>query len=186
MSDRPDDPLETHFEDVGSLTPPRWKGRLVRFLFGAWLLLGLSNLLFEGWAALVRTGAPERWEWWAFMAVGFGLLPYVVNIGFSRSWRRKPQIVLGIGLALAIVVDLVVFGTWWAPPLGALVWVWLVYFSAHLGGSFVVSAIIATPGCEMRAFPHLWTRLTGRDTKEHYGPGFIDTVDRWEAGGRAP
>lgn len=182
MTERPADPLETHFESKGSLAPPRWKGRLVRLLFGAWLLLGLYNLLSEGWGALVDASPPSRWEWWAFMAVGFWLLPYVVNIGFTRSWRRRPQIVLAAALAAAVIADLVFYGTWWAPPLGTLVWTWLVYFSFHLGASFVVSALTATPGCEMRALPHLWTRLTGRDTKEHYCPGFIDTVDRWEAG----
>jgi hypothetical protein len=137
-------------------------------------------LIRYGWDVLVDATPPSTWEWWAFMALGFWLLPYVVNIGFTRSWRRKPQIVLAIALALGVVVDLVLYGTWWAPPLGALVWVWLVYFSAHLGGSFLVSALIATPGCEMRSLTHLWTRLTGRDTQEHYCPGFIDSIDRWE------
>ncbi len=181
MSDRPSDPLETHFEPAGSLDPPGPIGRLLRLAIGLWLLLALSNLLFGGWSALVSEGAPTRWEWWLFMAVAFWLLPPVVNIGFTRSWRRKPQAVLAVALGSAVVADLVLYGTWWAPPLGALVWLWLVYFSAHLGGAFVLSAIIATPGCEMRAFPQLWTRLTGRETKEHYCPSFIDRLDHWEA-----
>lgn len=87
--------------------------------------------------------------------------------------------VLAISAGL-IAVDLAVWGTWWAPPLGTFLLVWLAYFSAHLGLSFVVSAVIATPGCEMRSLPHLWTLITGRATKEHYCPGPLDPIDRWE------
>ena len=50
------------------------------------------------------------------------------------------------------------------------------------GISFVLSAALATPGCEMRAIPHLWTIVTGRATKEHYCPGFLDGLDKWELG----
>ena len=32
----------------------------------------------------------------------------------------------------------------------------------------------------MRAIPHLYTMLTGNQIKEHYCPGFIDNIDRWE------
>lgn len=111
----------------------------------------------------------------------FWLTPYVVNIGFTKNWRRAPQWAVLVLAAIALVIDLAVFGTWWAPPLGFLVWAWLVYFSAHLGISFVLSALVATPGCEMRAIPHLWTLTTGRSTKEHYCPGPLDRIDRWEA-----
>ena len=44
-----------------------------------------------------------------------------------------------------------------------------------------------TPGCEMRALPHLWMLATGRETAEHFCPtGFLDSLDRWEAGRRGP
>jgi hypothetical protein len=180
MTDRPSDPLETYFESTGSLPRPGWIGRIVRLALGVWLLSGLYMLVRYGWGVLVDLTPPTNWTWWVFMALGFWLLPPVVNIGFTKSWRRKPQLALAAALAGAVVVDSLVYGTWWGPPLGVLVWFWLVYFSAHLGGSFLLSAVIATPGCEMRAMPHLWTRVTGRATKEHYCPGFIDVIDRWE------
>lgn len=41
---------------------------------------------------------------------------------------------------------------------------------------------IGTPGCEMRAFHDLYSRLTGVPTKEHYCPvGFLHPIDQWEA-----
>ena len=49
-----------------------------------------------------------------------------------------------------------------------------------LGISVVLSALIATPACEMRSIPHLRTLTTGRATKEHC-PGALDRIDRWEA-----
>ena len=59
-------------------------------------------------------------------------------------------------------------------------WLTVLYVFGHLGLSFLLSAVIATPGCEMRAIPHLWTLLTGRATREHHCPGFLDSLDAWE------
>lgn len=181
MSERPTDKIETFFEEQGSLRKPGFIGRVVRFLLGAWLLWALYTLLRYGWIILVDTSPPDRIEWWLFMVLAFWLTPPVVNIGFTKSWRRAPQVVIAVVAAAATGIDLLIYGTWWAPPLGLFVLAWLVYFSAHLGSSFVLSALLATPGCEMRAIPHLWTLTTGRSTREHYCPSFIDRLDRWEA-----
>jgi hypothetical protein len=181
MVEPPTNKIETVFEEPGSLRKPGFIGRAVRFAFGAWLLWALYTLLRYGWIILVDTTPPSRIEWWLFIILAFWLTPYVVNIGFTRNWWRAPQVVVVAAAALAIVIDLAVYGTWWAPPVGLFALAWLVYFSAHLGLSFVLSALIATPGCEMRAFPHLWTLTTGHSTKEHYCPGALDRIDRWEA-----
>jgi len=57
---------------------------------------------------------------------------------------------------------------------------YLYYFYLHLGVSLLLSVIIGTPGCEMRALPHLYTIITGTETKEDFCPGFIGDVDKWE------
>ncbi len=180
METPPEPRIETRFEAPGSLSKPGPIGRLVRLGFGAWLLYVLYILVRFGWAELVRPTPPDRWDWWAFMAFAFVFTPYVVNIGLTKNWRRRPQLAILVLSGIAIPLGLVGYGSWWAPPLGAFVWLWLTYFSAHLGVSFALSALIATPGCEMRAIPHLWTVLTGRETKEHYCPGVLDRIDRWE------
>ena len=69
---------------------------------------------------------------------------------------------------------------WWASQLVN------VYVYAHLGLSFLLSAILATPGCEMRAIPHLAGILTRAPAREHYCPGFLDNVDRWERARHSP
>jgi hypothetical protein len=183
MVERPADRIETVFEEYGSLPKPGFMGRLVRLGFGVWLLWVLYILITDGWQGFVDTTPPTHWTMWAFIGFAFLLTPYVINIGFTRNWKRRPQIAIALTGVLLMAIDLALYGSWWAPPLGAFVWAWLAYFAAHLGFSFVLSALIATPGCEMRSIPHLWTLITGRETKEHYCPGIIDMVDRWEAGG---
>ena len=69
----------------------------------------------------------------------------------------------------------------WMGPLGWFMVVWLFYLYGHLGISMLIAGFIGTPGCEMRAIPHLWTLLTSRDTKEHYCPGFLNGLDAWES-----
>lgn len=180
MASRPERKIETRFEEPGSLHPPGPMGRLFRLLAGLWLLAALYQLLRVGWGVLVAEAPPADWTWWAFIAIAFWITPPVVNIGFTKNWQRRPQLAVAVAAAVAVVFDLALWGSWWAPPLGAVVWLWLVYFSAHLGLSFVLAAALRTPGCEMRAIPHLWTRLTGRPSKEHYCPSFIERLDQWE------
>ena len=178
---RPADKIETHFEEQGSLRSLGMVGRAVRLLFGVMLLSALLQMLGSGGSLFSLTVAPRGWSFWVFVAIAFHVTPYVVNIGFVKNWRRKPQAFVAVAATALIGVDLAIYGTWWAPPLGTFVWLWLVYFSAHLGFSFVLSTILGTPGCEMRAIPHLWTILSGRSTKEHYCPGPFDGIDKWEA-----
>ena len=104
-----------------------------------------------------------------------------MNLGFGRDWRNRPRlVVLGLGLG-AMVIDLLVYEQFWAPPLGALVYGTTVYTFAHLGPSFILATLLRTPGCEMRAIPDLLGRLTGRTAAEHHCPGFITPLDNWEA-----
>ena len=180
MPARPESKLETQFEEQGSLPKPGLIGRLVRLLLGVWLLSLTYTLVRDGPAGLLDTAAPAQWTWWAGVLIGLALTPYVVNIGFTRNWKHWPRMGVLAAAAVLIVIDLISFGTWWAPPLGVFALLWMVYWSGHLGLSFVLSSLIATPGCEMRAIPHLWTLLSGQPTKEHYCPGFIDNIDAWE------
>lgn len=45
--------------------------------------------------------------------------------------------------------------------------------TANSGVSFLLASVLGTPGCEMRAIPHLAVLLTGRETREHFCPGFL-------------
>ena len=125
---------------------------------------------------------PEGWGFYAFVAIAYWVTPHVINIGFGKSWRRRSRWAVAGVAAVLLAAGLMIYGTWWAGPLAVFIQLWLTYVALHLGLSFILSSIIATPGCEMRAMQHLWTLMTGRTTKEHYCPGPLDRLDKWEHG----
>ena len=180
MTARPENKLETQFEEQGTLPKPGIVGRIMRMVLGLWLLFFLYQLIVFGVDIFVDQTPPEHWTMWLSGALGIMVTPYVINIGFSQNWKHWPRVWVVIIAILLIAINVVVYGTWWAPPLGIFALAWFIYWAGHLGISFVLAAIITTPGCEMRAIPHLWSMLSGRRTREHYCPGFLDNLDRWE------
>ena len=169
----------TTFVQPGSLPRPKFIGLSVRLMLG---IACCYAALFYGAHPdyLLRLGFPPL-SLFVAPALAFWFLPPVVNLGFSRNWRKRSQLVvllLGLG---GTVIDLLVYEQLWAPPLGALVYGMTVYTFTHLGLSYVLATLLRTPGCEMRAIPDLLGRLTGRTAAEHHCPGFITPLDNWEA-----
>ena len=172
-------------DQPGSLPRPGPVGRLVRLGFGAfcaWYVIGLvqiSGQLMSGEGSL-------RPLIWNGLPAGLFLISYVINIGFSRPWKKWPVLVSG-GAFLALAgLGYLTNGSLETPLLARSVWIWELYIFSHLGLAFLISGLIATPGCEMRALHDLYTRLTGVPTKEHYCPvGPLGPIDRWEAGLKA-
>lgn len=163
------------FDRAGTLARPGPIGRLVR------VVLGLLCLWLV-WQLGTRSGVPDLYNpsFWVLTALGLMLAPYVVNIGFGVTWGAWPRYASIALLLGAAVVAYLGAGTVMAAPLWATILAWMIYVYAHLGLSFVLAAVLATPGCEMRALPHLVGLVFRRDAREHYCPGFIDNVDRWE------
>lgn len=167
--------------EQGSLSRPGPVGRLVRFslgvacLYGLWELFAVAPYFIERPIELL----PNL----SFMIfVVLCIFNYVVNIGFSKNWNRYPVLMSVLIFAVIAATNYLVTGTVSSTLLGVLLVLWMAYFYTHLGVSFVLSAILATPGCEMRAIPELFGRLTNRDTKEHQCPSsIISGIDRWEA-----
>ena len=175
--------LETRFDQPGTLSKPGPVGRIVRLLLGIWLLAACwSYLSYPG--AFVRDSAP-RWEALLGIAFALWLIPPVVNIGWGTNWRAWPRYAAAGVLVAWVAANMLFSGDAWSAELGRGAWLLCLYTFGHLGLSFVLAAAMATPGCEMRAFPHLWTVLTGRDTREHFCPGFLNGLDAWERGDRA-
>jgi hypothetical protein len=168
-------------DDPGSLPRPGPIGRLVRLLFGlaslsyAWSLVRVAGSLHEVDGHIMSLV-------WNGILPGLFLISYVVNIGFSRAWKKWPAIA-SAGMFLAIAgIGYLTEGTAETALLARAVWGWEVYLFSHLGLAFVISAVFATPGCEMRAFHDLYSRITGVPTKEHYCPvGPLHPIDQWES-----
>ena len=163
----------------GSLSKPGPVGRFLRLLLGVLCLYALWGLMNIG---------PD------FVENPIGLLPnlglmllfalcvfnYVINIGFSRDWHRYPLIVALIFLAAVAIVGYLFTGDAGTELLGVSVLLWLGYFYTHLGISFLLAALLATPGCEIRAIPELFAKITHREAKEHHCPvGILSGIDQW-------
>jgi len=158
-------------DEPGSLPRPGPVGRIVRLAFGAmcaWYVQGLIDVASQ----LMDSTGHIRSFIWNGTAVGLFLISYVINIGYSRSWKKWPAI-----------ISAAFFGVLETDLLACAMWVWTFYLFTHLGVAFLISGVIATPGCEMRALHDLYSRITGIPTKEHYCPvGPLHPIDQWEAG----
>ncbi len=169
-------------DETGSLPRPGPIGRLVRLAFGlvciwyVFVLIAVSGDLMSGQGGI-------RPVVWNGVLIGLFLVSYIINIGYSRPWKKWPALI-STGVFLAIAgIGYLTKGTVETELLARAVWGWEVYLFSHLGVAFVIAALIGTPGCEMRAFHDLYSRLTGIPTKEHYCPvGPLHPIDQWEAG----
>ena len=167
------------FVQPGSLPRPGPIGRLFR------LVLGLGSL----WLAFVAVAGgpsellgpePPPIDWLIPAAVAVWVVPEVINIGWSQHWGQKPRLALLGLVALGLALNLVFYSEILAPPGGWIIIAAFTYIFGHLGISFLLSVLLGTPGCEMRAIPQLVGRLRGREAVEHACPGPVDTIDRRE------
>jgi hypothetical protein len=167
-------------DDPGSLPRPGPIGQLARFGFGIvslWQVVRLWNIRSD----LVAGGA-DVIVIWNGLVIGLFLISYVVNIGFSRSWKKRPLIISAAAFAAVASYGYLTTGYAVTNTLIRVIWAWEFYLFAHLGAAFVLSGVIRTPGCEMRAFHDLFSIITGIETKEHYCPvGPLHPIDQWEA-----
>ena len=175
---------DLRLDEPGTLPRPGPVGRTVRLAFGALCIWYVTRLI--GIADnLLDTNGNIRNVVWNGVVPGLFLISYVINIGFSRAWRKWPAFVsAGVFLAVAGFGYLTT-GSAGTELLARVVWTWELYVFAHLGLAFVLSALLATPGCEMRALHDLYSRFSGKATKEHYCPiGPLNSIDEWEAARR--
>ena len=168
-------------DEPGSLPRPGPVGRLVRLGLGVLCLWYVYGLI-QGSGDLIRADGGIRPVIWNGTILGLFLISYVVNIGYSRAWKKWPAVVSAAALGAIAAVGYVTAGTVETVLLARSIWLWELYVFSHLGLAFVIAGVIGTPGCEMRAFHDLYSRLTGVPTKEHYCPvGPLHPIDQWEA-----
>ena len=169
-------------DEPGSLPRPGPIGRVVRLAIGtvcAWYVLGLTNIAEQ----LICSDGHIASQIWNGTAIGLFLISYVINIGYSRSWKKRPAII-----SAAIFLAISGFYYWTngvveSELLAQTMWIWAFYLYTHLGTAFFLAGLIGTPGCEMRAFHYLYSRVTGVPTKEHFCPiGPLHALDQWEVG----
>ncbi len=168
-------------DEPGTLPRPGPVGRLARLVFGLMCLWYVYGLLMIAGGNVSQTGN-IRPMIWNGMIPGLFLVSYVVNIGYSRAWKKWPAIVSAITFTVVALVGYLTSGTVETATLARLIWGWELYVFAHLGLAFLLAATIGSPGCEMRAIHDLYSRITGTPTKEHCCPiGPLHSIDQWEA-----
>ena len=168
-------------DEPGTLPRPGPIGRLTRLVFGALSIWFVIELLGIRTDLLDNDGHVRAFVWNGFLPSIF-LISYVINIGFSRAWKKWPAIVSALVLVAIAGISYFAGGQLESAALAWALWVWELYIFGHLGVSFLISGLLATPGCEMRAFHDLYARITGKPTKEHYCPiGPLHPIDQWEA-----
>ena len=173
---------DLRLDEPGTLTRPGPVGRLTRLVFGAICIWYLAELVDVYDSLLDISGHVRNIIWNGFLPALF-LVSYIINIGFSRSWKKWPAFAsAGVFLLLA-AYGYFRYGTAETEILAGTIWLWELYLFSHLGLAFLLSALLGTPGCEMRALHDLYSRLTGKPTKEHYCPvGPLSAIDKWESG----
>lgn len=168
--------------DIGSLPKPGPLGRLLRLALAYMVLKGFVYEIWDDRVMLTEGNFEPYGLIWNAMILGLLLVSYVINIGYSRSWKKWPALVSAVALGSLALYDYATTGDWTGAAFGTGFFVWTMYIYTHLGVCFLIAAIVGTPGCEMRAFHDLWSRLTGVSTKEHICPiGPLTPIDRWES-----
>ena len=167
-------------EECGSLPRPGPIGRVVRLLFGficLWYVQGLIQIAGN----LLGGDGHIRPVVWNGVLIGLFLVSYVVNIGYSRTWKKWPAFISAGAFVAVAGFGHFIDGVVETSQLARTIWCWEIYVFSHLGLAFVIAGLIGTPGCEMRAFHDLYSRITGVSTKEHYCPiGPLHPIDQWE------
>lgn len=171
---------DLNLEQPGSLPRPGTIGRLVRLGFGVACIYYVISLWDVRGDLLFDQSSIRPLIWNGILPTLF-LVSYVVNIGFSRAWRKRPAIVTAASMLIAAGVGFSQSETLQSPFLANTVWAFELYLFTHLGVSFLLAAVLATPGCEMRSIHHLYANVTGRPAVEHRCPvGPLSAIDRWE------
>lgn len=167
-------------EEPGSLPKPGPVGRIVRLVFGFLCLWYVAALVDANGSLLGADGHIETVVWNG-LVIGLFLISYVVNIGYSRAWKKWPAIVSASVFLVIGGIGFAAEGSIETNLLARAIWTWELYLFTHLGAAFVIAGVIGTPGCEMRAFHDVYSRITGVPTKAHYCPvGPLHRIDRWE------
>lgn len=166
--------------EQGTLERPGPYGRLVRLVLGilcsftVYELFRIDTFIIQSPVTAIPGIIP-------MVIVAACIFNYVVNIGFGKSWGRWPLYISIAGFLTIAAISWLTFGSPDHPLPGIALWLWLLYLYAHLGFSFLLAAIIGTPGCEMRAIPEFVGKLSGRAVAEHPCPAAcITKIDEWE------
>ena len=132
------------FDEPGSLPRPGPIGRLARFAIGLPFLYYVHGLIQVS-SDLIGNDGHIRSVVWNGVLFGLFLVSYVVNIGYSRAWKKWPAAVSVVVFAGIALFGYMTAGTVETTLLARIAWLWELYVFSHLGLAFVIAGIISTP-----------------------------------------
>ena len=162
---------------------PGIRGRILRILVGI-LQIWFVSFMLASFDELVYSSPIVSIAWLAYfsgIAYAYRWLHVVIDLGFGVRWGHQVRRGYLIVVLATLVLDFVLYGSFWGPPLGLALIILGLYFHIHLGIAHILSGFLATPGCEMRSYAHLATIVMGREiTDAAICPGSWTPLDRWE------
>lgn len=175
---------EKNFQAHGALRPPGPIGRLVKLVFAGsylyyvWQLVSLWSFLVD--ADILFFNASICLPILFTLYLALYLAPYVINIGWRINTKRISQFVIFLVSIGLIALSYFISQNLNSYALNLFTIIWVVYIFTHLGISFLVAVITSTPGCEMRALPHLWSVFNRYKTYERVCHGPLHKINPWE------
>ena len=160
---------KTAFVEPGTLSRPGVVGRLVRLVMGLVCGSGAVGSIYA-LPSVLRVGGIPHLSLFIGPALTVWLLPPIVNLGWGVNWKNRPRMFFLILCAVGVIADFASYGVLWGPPLGVVILATTIYALGHLAVSFILASLIGTPGCEMRAIPDLYGRVTGRHGRNITAP----------------
>ena len=106
---------ELRLDEPGTLPRPGVIGRTVRLLLAALCLFALWRILEHRGDFLDSTPTALA-QFVVAIAVAFWVFPLVVNIGFSKGWKRRPQVAIVLLLLVAAAAGWAFYGGILGPP----------------------------------------------------------------------
>ena len=164
-------------EHAATLPTPGRLGRAIRLAVGLGELSLLIPLFTDLRASMWAGELPIRHVvFYMLLGLSLWLSSWVVRLLVNRPWRQTPVLLLLAGAGVAAGAGYATAGTLDALPLTLYLWTWFAAFLLLLGPAHVLSAIFATPGCEMRVYAQLLARR-GNEATLTACPGGIDRLD---------
>jgi hypothetical protein len=173
--------MMARLEQPGTFPKPGPIGRAVRLVLGVVLLLSAYSAAYRVYAGTpTLSTSTDDPTFWLAAALSVYLLRDVIDGGFGQWWGRWVQAAVLVLAVAAAGIDVPLSESVWEPALSWLVNGLMVVVLGYLGINLLVQALVATPGCEVRAIPHLIGRLRGQATTE-YRCLVFSVLDAWEA-----
>ena len=130
--------------ETTALPRPGWLGRGIRLGLAAFFLYFLAQIVV-GYRLGGSPSSHDPLAWIALVYIAWAL-PEIVNLGFGLHWGRWPRHVFLALLLLGGAVDLARGAGVPGPAFGLVFFTTAAYAFGHLGLSFVVAGVDATPG----------------------------------------